>query len=320
MPHSTDPPTGFYVTANNPPLPEGEGPFLGYDWVNGYRAGAITEALEQRSDWTVADCMKVQLSRKSKPWDEIRDAVLGVAWQDEAALRGLNLLRSWDGVVAADSAAAAVYEFFLCEMAVRAARAKAPNSWEWALGKGYGGLMPHTLFADRRFGHLAQLIREQPPGWFDRPWAVEMADAMSAAVRRLERETGRRAEQAAWGEVRPLHFEHLVFGKVPVLGAAFNVGPLPGGGDSNTPFQSTVQPLDPLAAPAYMPNFRMVVDVGEWSNSRFVLAGAQSGNPLSPHYDDLLELWRRGEGVPIPWTKEEVRAAAVETLELLPAG
>jgi penicillin amidase len=49
-----------------------------------------------------------------------------------------------------------------------------------------------------------------------------------------------------------------------------------------------------------MPNFRMVVDVGDWSAGRFVLAGGHSGNPLSPHCDDLFESWQAGEGVPIP--------------------
>lgn len=317
MPHATDPPTGFYATANNPPLPEGEGPFLGYDWVNGYRAAAITADLERRRDWDVAGCTRVQLSRRSKPWDDIRDAVLSLPAADPDARRGLDLLRAWDGVVGPDSAAASVYEFFLCELATRAAKAKAPNGWERALGKGFGGLVPHTLFADRRFGHLVELLREQPAGWFARPWPEEAADALGAAVRRLERESGRRAEHAAWGDVRPLKLKHLVFGDVTGLGRAFNLGPVPGG-DSNTPFQATVQPTDPLAPPSYMPNMRMVVDVGAWSGSRFVLCGGQSGNPLSPHYDDLFELWRRGEGVPIPWTAEEVAASTAETLTLRP--
>ena len=41
---------------------------------------------------------------------------------------------------------------------------------------------------------------------------------------------------------------------------------------------------------------------------RFVLPGGQSGNPLSPHYDDLFELYRRGEGVPIAFTPQEMKA------------
>jgi penicillin amidase len=318
MPHSTTPAAGFFATANNPPLPEGEGPFLGYDWVNGYRAGAITDELQSRGGWDVAGCLALQTSRRSKPWDEIRDIVLSLPAADGDARRGLGLLRGWDGRAAADSAAASVYVFFLCELAVRAARAKAPNGWEWALGKGFGGLMPHTLFADRRFGHLVRLVREQPAGWFARPWPEVMADALATAVRRLEQVSVRQAEYARWGEVRTVTFEHLVFGKVPLLRTIFNRGPIPGGGDSNTPFQATVQPLDPLAPPAYTPTFRMAVEVGAWENSRFVVAIGQSGNPLSPHYSDLFDLWRAGDGVPIAWTEAEVASATVATLTLDP--
>ncbi len=77
-------------------------------------------------------------------------------------------------------------------------------------------------------------------------------------------------------------------------------------------------PLDPLAPVDNIASLRMVVDVGAWHNSRFSLPGGQSGNPLSPHYDDLLPLWQRGEGVPIAWTEEEIRQAAMQTLELIP--
>jgi penicillin amidase len=62
-----------------------------------------------------------------------------------------------------------------------------------------------------------------------------------------------------------------------------------------------------------------VIDVGGWSNSRFALAGGQSGNPLSPHYADLLPLWQSGAGVAVPWTEDEVAAATVQTLRLEPA-
>ena len=51
----------------------------------------------------------------------------------------------------------------------------------------------------------------------------------------------------------------------------------------------------------------------------FRLPGGQSGNPLSPHYDDLLPLWRRGDGVPIAWSPEMVRKSAKDILTLAPA-
>jgi penicillin amidase len=63
----------------------------------------------------------------------------------------------------------------------------------------------------------------------------------------------------------------------------------------------------------------MVLDVGNWEESSFRLPGGQSGNPLSPHYDDMLPLWKRGAGVPIAWSPELVASAARETLGLMPS-
>jgi penicillin amidase len=63
---------------------------------------------------------------------------------------------------------------------------------------------------------------------------------------------------------------------------------------------------------------RSVIDVGAWDNCRFVLPAGQSGNPLSPHYGDLLPLWQRGEGVPIAWSPEAVARATRDTLRLVP--
>jgi len=62
----------------------------------------------------------------------------------------------------------------------------------------------------------------------------------------------------------------------------------------------------------------MVLDVGNWDDNRFVLAGGQSGNPFSPHYDDQLQLWLKGEAMVMPWSEESVQAATVATLRLTP--
>jgi len=64
----------------------------------------------------------------------------------------------------------------------------------------------------------------------------------------------------------------------------------------------------------------MVVDLSDPDASRYVLAGGQSGNPLSPHYADLFETWQRGEGVPIAWSPDAVTEATIDRLVLEPAG
>jgi penicillin amidase len=82
--------------------------------------------------------------------------------------------------------------------------------------------------------------------------------------------------------------------------------------------QAGVQPLSVLANPAVIANHRTVIDLGDVERSRFVLAGGQSGNPLSPHYGDLFDRWQRGEGVPIPWSSDAVAVTAVARLRLHP--
>ena len=62
MPHLADPAIGFVASANNRPAADGEGPFLGVDWMDGYRQARIVEVLAgattgtsppaPRSSWT----------------------------------------------------------------------------------------------------------------------------------------------------------------------------------------------------------------------------------------------------------------------------
>lgn len=322
MPYLRNPPRGFLATANNLPVSEGQGPFLGADFLDGYRYEAIHRALEHRRDWDVASTMRLQTDQYAIAWEEMREAVLAAEPADLDSALALDLLRGWDGRVTAASAPAAVYELFVAEMAVRVAKAKAPNGWKWVVGAGLSPLTPYNFGCFRRTAHLVRLLREGPAGWFSRPWPAEVGDALGEAVRHLRSRLGPLPAGWAWGQARPLILRHPLSRKPGQLGRAlgrvFNLGPVPCGGDADVINQAAVQPLGPLEPTNNIPSLRAVFDVGAWENSRFVLAGGQSGNPFSPHYGDLFELWQRGEGVPIAFTIDEVRREAVETLELAP--
>jgi penicillin amidase len=323
MPYVEDPPSGFVATANNRHQLEGPEPFLGVDFTDGYRAAAIEEALAARTDWDVAETMRLQMDQHARAWTEMREFVLAAPASDPDSALALELLRDWDGRVVADSPAAAVYELFLAEMIVRVARARAPRSWRWVVGAGLSPLTPYNFGSYRRTGHLVRLLREQPAGWFARTWPEELASALAQAVQRLAKQTtSKDPSRWAWGAVRVLVMHHPMaragaLGKA--LGRVFNLGPVPCGADADVINQAAVLPYAPLAPADNMPSLRAVFDVGAWQNSRFVLPGGQSGNPLSPHYGDLFELWQRGEGLPIAFTAEEMKAAAVQALDLRPA-
>ncbi len=316
MPHAADPDTGWIATANNRPAVEGEGPYLGADFLDGYRVARIGERLAERDDWDIAGTMALQTDQLSLPWREVRAAVLNALDRPTAA-QPAKLLRDWDGVLAADSPAAALWSLLLLELDRRIVERHAPEATTWALGAGFTPLVPHTLYALRRTGHLARLIVEQPPGVLAGAWPDEIADALAAVHGRLRERFGNDPAGWAWGRARPLTLRHPLSARPP-LDRVFNLGPFPIGGDANTVAQASPDPVAPLEGlTVAIASLRLAVDVGDWDASRYVLPSGQSGNPFSPHYADLLPLWQRGEGVSIPIGAPAVAAATVDTLDLV---
>src|SRR5262249_54822449 len=199
----TQPQNGYFATANNaPPGHEQHSP-LGIDWMASYRNQAICKALEEKAGWTVADCQLLQTDQHSQPWREIREIVLA-AIEDKPCIptMAFDELKVWQGELSSDSYEAALFEYFLAEMCVRVARAKAPKSFKWLLGKTAWGVGVN-LFYLKRTRHLTRLLREQPSGWFKRPWQAEIADAMAES---LQNTIG-----FAWGQVHTLRPKSLVF-------------------------------------------------------------------------------------------------------------
>ena len=317
MPRALNPSCGYVATANTQPEPHGSGPFLGIDWIDGYRLGRIAEALEERSDWDVDSTAELQMDVKSLPWTEMREIVLAGVSKNAEALAACELLERWDGRMAADSAGAVLFHFFLAEMSGRVARARAPRSAPWLLGRSLHAVSGSSFFAARQVGRLSRLLREMPPGWFRNGWQAEIDDALGAAYSDTVRRLGEPAVGWKWGRARKATLQHPM-GRVPLQGAIFNLGPFECPGDVNTVFQAGSVGDDPLGGPGVVPSMRMVLDVGDWDRSLFSLPGGQSGNPLSPHYKDLLPAWLKGTGVPIAWSIEAVEAATVETLLLKP--
>lgn len=323
LPWTVNPEAGFIATANNCPRRDGDGAFVGADFLDGYRVARIDDVLASRDDWDIAGTMRLQLDVASVPWRELREFVLSVDPLDSFAALGLDLLRQWDGDLAPDSPGATVFTCLLAELSRRVAVAKAPRSADWVLGRGFGGLSDGSSWGIRRTGHLVRLLRAQPDGWFDRPWPEVIAGAVSTVVRRLEQRYGPDPARWAWGRIRPLTLVHPLGDprRSPrLLQRLLNLGPFPWGGDANTVSAAGVSPLDPTDPVTFIASLRMVIDVGNWDETRVALPGGQSGNPLSRHYADQLALWLRGDGLRLVWTEDAVTRETVAVLELLPTG
>ena len=162
-----------------------------------------------------------------------------------------------------------------------------------------------------------QRIIEQPEGWFARGWPAEITDALSTVVRDLRQRFGPDPDAWAWGRARRLELQHPM-GRVPEIAPLLNRGPFAWGGDGNTISQAGTSALRPLSNPTAIASLRCVIDVGDWDAARWVLPGGQSGDPLSPHYDDQVPLWLRGEGIAIAWSEDELQKCTESTMTLRP--
>ena len=65
--------------------------------------------------------------------------------------------------------------------------------------------------------------------------------------------------------------------------------------------------------------YRGVYDFADPDSSLFIISTGQSGHPLSENYDDLSELWRRGEYIPMPLDPALAGAAVQGIITLVPA-
>jgi penicillin G amidase len=98
--------------------------------------------------------------------------------------------------------------------------------------------------------------------------------------------------------------------------AQMTVGPLVMGGGNNVPHAAGYNTSTFKVTSGA--SFRMVLDVGNWDDSRAINTPGQSGNPYSPHYRDLAPLWATGDYVPLLYSREAVERAASERLRLTP--
>jgi len=143
--------------------------------------------------------------------------------------------------------------------------------------------------------------------------------ALDDALLWIDERMGGSLESLRWGDLHQATHDHPVLGRVPVLRWFVNIRQSTSGGD-NTLMRWVVrgmgaQPYENVHGAAY----RGIYDFADPDSSVFVTATGQSGHFLSRHYDDLGELWRRGEYVPMSLDPGLARAAGVGVTRLTPA-
>ena len=129
---------------------------------------------------------------------------------------------------------------------------------------------------------------------------------------------GDQLESLRWGDAHQATHDHPVLGEVPLLRYFVNIRQSTSGGD-NTLLRGRTSGIDPNPFHnVHGAGYRGVYDFADPNSSVFVISTGQSGHMLSRHYDDLAQLWRRGEYIPMSLDEGLARAGAVGITRLEP--
>lgn len=311
LPSSYNPATGWLVSANEMNLPDGypvRERKLGFEWATNSRAHRIAESLQALPKISLEDSMRLQNDLLSIFARRLQAVLRGVTLTDPRAASAAKLLLAWDAVERGDSAATALHELW----------------WSRHLGPAVkDALMPGPVAAMVRTADAELLLQtlEQPgPALGDGPVARRdrlLETSLAAAWAELEKLAGPDPASWRWERLHSVLFAHPLANALDdATRARLNVGPFPKQGGSDTVNVSAYDPASLRQTGG--PSFRVVIDVGQWDNSRAINTPGQSGDPASPHYRDLAPLWLKGEYVPLLYSRPKVDAAAERRIELLP--
>lgn len=297
--------SGHISTANNKIAPPAYPHFLGRDWDAGFRATRIDELLAEGGH-TIESLKRMQMDVLSLPGRAVVEALRGARVLDPD-LRGLfDELLGWDGVLAAGSRPAAVYQAFLDSLIRELFRDPLDEAVFGRYLRQYDNAVQATV----------ALLGDPGSGWWrgSRDRLVEAA--MRDAARTLERRMGKNRDRWRWGRLHQPVFVHPI-GRMKALSWIFNITPPEVGGDAFTVNNTAFNPEEPFRQ-MIVASYRQILDPSDWDRSVVVHTTGQSGLPFHRHYKDFAGPWARGEYVPLLFSRQKIEQAAQGRLLLAP--
>ena len=319
LPREHNPERGWLASANQMNLPPdypNDTRTVTYDWPQRARYARISEALDGNDRVSVEDCVALQTDYRSLP----ARAILAATAHAEPGTDGWALLRGWDGVESADSAAAALFEVWyrrhLRPALLRAAVARLVP--EDTVDEAVRAILPdESLGGDSRvtLALLGDPEQHFGPDGRGRVAAI-VAETVAAAEKEVRERLGPDPAAWRWGD---LHHSSLTHPVIAALGDPApewaTIGPLPRGGSGDTVGMTA---YDPAFRQAGGSTFRLVIDVGDWDSSVAMNSPGQSGNPGDPHYADLFPSWAADGSFPLLYSRDRVEAHVTTRYRLVP--
>ncbi|MCH2045144.1 MAG: penicillin acylase family protein [Saprospiraceae bacterium] len=311
MPHSLNPKRGYVYTCNHKIIPDDFPHNLGQLWMNGYRANRLQQLLDSKDKYTMEDFANWQMDFHSIPGLQLRaiyqkDLIIRKRPQDYVTV--LETFRNWDGVMDKDSVGACIYQVLKQQLVdLLVASALGEDLSKKIRGLGYD---PVLLKQQEFLGHdmtMVLRILDNPDSlWLKEISKEELLDkALVQTIAYLKKHLGSNIQAWKWGELHQLTYSHILSQQKP-LDEVFNVGSFPISGDTDTLCQTAFLGGEHFGDTIVAASYRQIINMGNLGASKCVSPLGQSGNPASPHYQDQVQTWLKGELRPMLWHKNQV--------------
>ena len=135
--------------------------------------------------------------------------------------------------------------------------------------------------------------------------------SLDEALLWLQEKYGKNLNTLRWGDAHEAFHRNETLGNIPIIKYLVNIKQSTSGGDNTLMRGKSLGSGEEPFLNIHSAIYRGVYDFADPDSSIFIISTGQSGHFLSRHYDDLGNLWRRGEYVPMSLDPNLARAASI---------
>jgi len=298
LPHVFNPSEGYFSTANEFNIPPGYPYAVGFQWAEPFRQARIQEVLGSGRKFTRIDMMQLQHDVVSLPARALVPLLRGLRSSHAEVQKALEALVAWDYRMAPDSTAASVFQSWQRRLSEHIQSISLPGpERDTAPRPPITRMIAWLVSPDGRFG-------EDPLEGRDALLLRALEDAVGDLTERL----GPDMQGWGYGQERFHHIRisHPLSAAVrPELRTGLDIRPRPRGGNGNTVNQTSGGYNQTSGA-----SFRIIADLSDWDLTLGTNSPGQSGDPGSPHYRDLFEIWSQDRYFPVFFTRKKIETVA----------
>ncbi len=313
LPSVYNPPSGMIATANGRITPDKYPNSVSMEWEAPWRTARIYHVLESGRKFSAADMLALQTDIHSEPDQFAAERfVYAIDHSSKASARvkqAADLMRSWDGLMQASSAAPTITENSILKLMYLLLEPKLGAGPPGAKADD-AGLSWKTYSWEMRSVWLENILLHRPKRWLPENYP-NYDELLTAAVDAAgnDPQAPKDLNSWHWGAFNAVEIQHPILGRIPLL--KHWSGP---GVNEQSGSIYTVKAVGRYHGPSE----RFTANLADLDQSTLNIVTGQGGNFLSPYYMDQWKDWYEGTTFTLPFSDQAVQGSKAHTLVLQP--